>query len=128
MAAAFGINGDQHQALRAFFFGGSGLNLFFLESGHAADCHEHAERDDSEIDDLIDENAVIDGDGGDAFAGAAECEFQVIEINIAHQKTYRRHQKIIDHGRNDFSESAADDDSHRHIDDISPQREGFKVL
>ena len=48
------------------------------------------------INHLIKEQAVIDGNGFGAFGGLDHNEFQIAEINLAHQNADRRHDDILD--------------------------------
>ena len=52
---------------------------------------------------------------------------EVREVESADQRADRRHDEVVHQGGDDFTESAADDDTHRHVDDIALHGEVLEV-
>ena len=65
VAAAFGVDGNQHHALRTFLFNGTNIRGFSFHAVDDFDEQENAEGDDGEIDDVINEEPITDDHGFD---------------------------------------------------------------
>ena len=86
---------------------------------------------DQEIDDGIDEQAVIDGDGLGGLGGgqgldagvALQHHEEIGEIHAAQRQADRRHHHVIDQRGDDAGEGRADDHTDRQVHDIAAHGE-----
>ena len=89
---------------------------------------------DDEVDDGGEEGSVIEGGGTGFFClcqrvivAAIKRNKPVVEINSAGDLGDERHDDIIDQGGDDLLEGASDNDTDRHVDDISSHQKGLKL-
>ena len=118
----------------ALGLGRSGFRLL-VDLVHRADDEEHAERGQDEVDDVLDEQAVVDradagrrGRLGGNVAAAVERDEQAAEVDAAGQHADQRHEDVVDQRRGDRAERRADDDADGHVDHIAAHGERLEIL
>ena len=99
---------------------------------------EHAERNQDEVDDVLDERAVIDGSNASSVRfldglerhtlNALQRDEQSAEVHAARKQAQDRHKDVVDKRRCDRAKRAADDNADRHVYDISPHRKCLELL
>ena len=97
---------------------------FFL-SAEAVDLFDHqkdGERNYKKTYDVIQKHAVTDCCAG------RKGDFKRRKIDVAQNKSERRHYDIVDQGINNFAERSADDNAHGQIDRIPPYRKLLKLF
>ena len=116
------------------FFGeriGSGSFLFFLvffgaEAVELFDKEENGECGDDKANDIGEEETVVDGwrsgllcgfERGECFFGEIPVEFG--EVDFVEDEPQGRHHNVGNEGGDNFSESGADNNTDREIDDVS---------
>ena len=139
MAAPRRLDRDGRQAMRALFRRRRGGLFLLLHGVHAADHEEDGEGDDQEIDDGVQEQPVVERHrsrplgGGDRRVGTGDLPFleheeEVREVDVPQEEPDRRHQDVGYQRGDDRPEGRADDDAHRHVDDVPPHREFLELL
>ena len=106
--------------------------LFFaLQAIHLADEHEYHEGDDQEVEQCVEEDAVIDrgctrsfrlGEGG--IGMPLEVDEFVREVRVASEQANRGHQYIfLDKGAHYSPKGYTNDDAHRRVEHTAAHRE-----
>ena len=96
-------------------------------------------RDDEERHDTVDERPVVEGDGtgflgsdnsviGTGPVAFFEHQKKVREIDLSQCQSYRGHDDVGNQGLHDGAEGAADNETYRQVDDVSPTDEISKLL
>jgi hypothetical protein len=136
--AAGSLDGDLGEAVRAFLGGGGGGSGGGGRLVQAVDGLHHEENrqaHDDEVDDGVDEHAVIDGGRpgllGRRQAGvgrAAQVDEQVAEVDLAQQQADGGHDDVLDQRVDHCPEGCADDDAHGQVDYAAAHDEFLKFL
>lgn len=126
------VVGDNFFAVRAFLGVGSGSGFGSL--GHQPidllDQNEDRRRHDQKVQTRVEKHAV----GYDRRArlfrrrnrfilDARQIDIEIGKIDLAEQKSQRRHDDVGGKRRNDFAERRADDDARCHVDNVAPHYE-----
>ena len=101
--------------------GGSGLLLLAAHLVDPLDQQEDHDGDEQEVDDGLDEAAVLDGgllDAGRLVRGPDDA-LQGGEVDAAEEGADDGHEHIVHQGLDDGGERAADDDAHGHIHHVA---------
>src|SRR5205807_4306762 len=95
---------------------------------------EDGEGDDHQVDDGVQEEAVIQrgragrpGRRERRIRPAREAHEQIGEVHPADHEADRRHQEVVHEGAHDTAERRADDDADGEVDDVSPHDEGLEL-
>lgn len=109
--------------------------FFFLEFHDDAQGDEYAEGDDEEVDDVLNEHSVVDGnffDGGYTFGGGFfaldDDVFHVFQSVAAGGYGYDGHDYVVDERADDFSEGSAYDNTDCHVDDVAAHCKFLEVF
>ncbi|EEF26732.1 conserved hypothetical protein [Ricinus communis] len=95
------------------------------------DQQEHHGRDDEELDQGVDEGAVLDSDLLDRLGGRIlrpQHPFQLGEVQAAGQQADGRHDHLVDQALDDAVEGRADDHADGQVDDVAAGDELAKFL
>ena len=112
MGAPYGLQRNRGQALRAGLGGRLGRGRL-PQPIDLLDYQKHAQGDDQEIENTVDENAVPEA------CLLAQRNRELGEIHLAQQHSDRRHHHVVHQRADDLAEGPADDDAHGHIHGIA---------
>lgn len=104
------------------------FRFLFLHFFYLLNDQENGKGDDDEINDGIDEDAIVDGYGGLVSFRFLEGDYQVGKINLAQKHADGRHYDVGNEGTDYFSEGGADDDADCQVDDVPLHGEFFEFL
>src|SRR5690606_22208589 len=96
----------------------------------ALDQQEDHEGHDQELDQGVDEGAVLDGHLLDRLGGRIfghQDPFQLGKVDTPQQQADRRHDDLIDQAGDDLAEGSPDDDADRQVDDVAARGEFTKL-
>jgi len=105
-----------------------------LHPVYLSDKQKHGEGNDDEVQNIVDEDAIIQrrctgrfrrSDSGIFLAG--EIDEKIRKIHPAQRQTNRRHKNIVDKRRHDFAKRRADNDGYCQINHISSSNELFEL-
>ena len=102
---------------------------------HRLHHQEDGEGDDQEVDQRVDEGAVVEGGRAGLLGGGerrvlsrAQHQEQVREVDAAEQLADGRHQHVAHERAHDLAEGAADDHADGQIEDVAAQRELLELF
>lgn len=105
------------------FFG-----LFLLEMIDETDKEEDGESDDEKVDNVLNEVAVGDAGVVVATENVGDGKDERGEVGTTEKNADKRHENVGDERRDDFAESATNDDTDGEIYDATAIDKGFEFL